>query len=138
MQSETFILIPGRSTEQGTSVGDKSSAQYRQVTRTLRVNPGDLARLGLRVGDLVRLRAGAAEIEVACASAGDELPSGMLFIAYGPESSRLLDGETHGTGMPDSKGIVVELVVPDAREGGADAAPEPPPAPPPTRARSTE
>jgi formylmethanofuran dehydrogenase subunit D len=138
MRSETFILIPGRSTEQGTSVGDKSSAQYRQVTRTLRVNPGDLARLGLRAGDLVRLRAGDAEIEVACASAGDELPSGMLFIAYGPESSRLLGGETHGTGMPDSKGIEVELVVPDAREGGVGAAPEPPPAAPRNRARSTE
>jgi formylmethanofuran dehydrogenase subunit D len=138
MRSETFILIPGRSTEQGTSVGDKSSAQYRQVTRTLRVNPGDLARLGLRAGDLVRLRAGAAEIEVACASAGDELPSGMLFIAYGPESSRLLAGETHGTGMPDSKGIEVELVVPDAREGGADATPEPSPAAPRLRTRSTE
>jgi formylmethanofuran dehydrogenase subunit D len=138
MRSETFILIPGRSTEQGTSVGDKASAQYRQVTRTLRVNPGDLARLGLRAGDLVRLRAGAAEIEVACASAGDELPSGMLFIAYGPESSRLLDGETHGTGMPDSKGIEVELVVPDAREGGVGATPESSPAAPRLRTRSTE
>jgi formylmethanofuran dehydrogenase subunit A len=29
MPSETFILIPGRSTEQGTSVGDKSSAQIK-------------------------------------------------------------------------------------------------------------
>jgi formylmethanofuran dehydrogenase subunit D len=115
MRSETFILIPGRSTDQGTSVGDKSSAKYREVTRTLRVNPADLARLGLRAGDRVRLRVGHTEIEVTCASAGDELPSGMLFIAYGPESSRLLSGETQGTGMPDSKGIEVELVVPDGR-----------------------
>ena len=123
MRSETFILIPGRSTEQGTSVGDKSSAQYREVTRTLRVNPADLARLGLRAGDRVRLRAGRAEIEVTCVSAGDELPSGMLFIAYGPESSRLLGGETHGTGMPDSKGIEVEMVAPPP---AADAGREPP------------
>jgi formylmethanofuran dehydrogenase subunit D len=122
MRSETFILIPGRSTEQGTSVGDKSSAQYREVTQTLRVNPADLARLGLRAGDRVRLRVGHAEIEVTCVSAGNELPSGMLFIAYGPESSRLLSGETQGTGMPDSKGIEVELVVPD---GGADTGQKP-------------
>jgi formylmethanofuran dehydrogenase subunit D len=119
MPSETFILIPGRSTEQGTSVGDKSSAQYREVTRTLRVNPGDLKRLGLRAGDRVRLRTAQAEVEVTCASAGDELPSGMLFIAYGPESSRLLGGETHGTGMPDSKGIEVEMVVPNRGPGGS-------------------
>jgi formylmethanofuran dehydrogenase subunit D len=123
MRSETFILIPGRSTEQGTSVGDKSSVRYHEVTRTLRVNPADLARLGLRAGDWVRLRAGPAEIEVRCVSAGDELPSGMLFIAYGPESSRLLDGETHGTGMPDSKGIEVEMVLP---QRGADTRRQPP------------
>jgi formylmethanofuran dehydrogenase subunit D len=123
MQSESFILIPGRSTEQGTSVGDKSSDQYQEVTRTLRVNPADLARLGLRAGDRVRLRAGPAEIEVSCISAGEELPSGMLFIAYGPESSKLLDGETQGTGMPDSKGIEVELIVLD---GGLDAEQKPP------------
>jgi formylmethanofuran dehydrogenase subunit D len=123
MRSETFILVPGRSTDQGTSVGDKSSARYREVTRTLRVNPADLARLGLRAGDRVRLRAGHAEIEVTCASAGDELPSGMLFIAYGPESSRLLSGETQGTGMPDSKGIEVELIVSDGRP---DAGQKPP------------
>jgi formylmethanofuran dehydrogenase subunit D len=117
MRSETFVLIPGRSTEQGVSVGDKSSAQYREVTRTLRVNPADLARLGLSPGGRVRLRRGGVEVEVTCVSAGEELPSGMLFIAYGPESSRLLDGDTQGTGMPDSKGIEVEVVVPE--DGGA-------------------
>ena len=37
--------------------------------------------------------------------------AGVLFIAYGPESSKLMGGETHGTGMPDSKGIDVELTV---------------------------
>jgi formylmethanofuran dehydrogenase subunit D len=32
-------------------------------------------------------------------------------MAYGPESSKLMDGETHGTGMPDSKGIEVEVAM---------------------------
>jgi formylmethanofuran dehydrogenase subunit D len=107
--SGVFILVPGRSTEQGTSVGDKASAQYREVTRTLRMNPDDMRRLGLRDGSRVRLRRRDAEIEVTCVSGKDELPPGMLFIAYGPESSRLLTGETQGTGMPDSKGFEVEL-----------------------------
>jgi formylmethanofuran dehydrogenase subunit D len=107
--SDVFILVPGRSTEQGTSVGDKSSAQYREVTRTLRMNPEDMRRLGLRDGSRVRLRHQSAEIEVTCVSGKDELPPGMLFIAYGPESSRLLTGDTQGTGMPDSKGFEVEL-----------------------------
>jgi formylmethanofuran dehydrogenase subunit D len=105
----TFVLIPGRSTEQGVSVGDKSSPQYREVTRTLRMNSDDMARLGLTDGASVRLRRGLVEIEVTCVSAKDELPTGVLFIAYGPESSKLMVGETHGTGMPDSKGIEVTL-----------------------------
>jgi formylmethanofuran dehydrogenase subunit D len=107
---EKFVLIPGRSTEQGTSVGDKSSEQYVDVTRTLRMNPSDMTRLGLTNGALVRLRSAVAEISVTCVSAKDELPPGLLFIAYGPESSRLMGGETQGTGMPDSKGLEVELL----------------------------
>jgi formylmethanofuran dehydrogenase subunit D len=106
---ERFVLVPGRSTDQGTSVGDKSSPRYREVTRTLRVNPEDMKRLGLTDGSRVRLRRQDAEIEVTCVSGKDELPPGMLFIAYGPESSRLLTGDTQGTGMPDSKGFDVEL-----------------------------
>ncbi len=109
MTAERFVLIPGRSTDQGTSVGDKSSAQYREVTRTLRMNPEDMRRLGLTDGSRVRLRTTGAEIEVTCVSGKDELPPGMLFIAYGPESSKLMTGETQGTGMPDSKGFEVEL-----------------------------
>ena len=42
---------------------------------------------------------------------GDELPPGLLFIAYGDLSSRLMGGETHGSGMPTSKGIDVTLEV---------------------------
>jgi formylmethanofuran dehydrogenase subunit D len=110
MTVERFILIPGRSTDQGTSVGDKSSARYGEVTRTLRMNPEDMKRLGLVDGARVRVRHRDAEIEVTCVSGKDELPTGMLFIAYGPESSKLMTGDTQGTGMPDSKGLEVEVI----------------------------
>jgi len=42
---------------------------------------------------------------------GDELPTGLLFIAYGDLSSRLMGGDTHGSGMPTSKGFDVMLEV---------------------------
>jgi formylmethanofuran dehydrogenase subunit D len=109
--SVRFTLIPGRSTEQGTSVGDKASAEYRRVTRTVRMNPDDMRRLGLADGATVTLRSAVGEAEVTCVSARDELPAGVLFIPYGPESSKLMSGETHGTGMPDSKAISVEVLV---------------------------
>ena len=35
----------------------------------------------------------------------------LLFIAYGDLSSRLMGGDTHGSGMPTSKGIDVQLEV---------------------------
>ena len=46
---------------------------------------------------------------VPCKSGKQELPPGMLFISYGDTSSRLMAGETHGSGMPDSKGLDVFL-----------------------------
>jgi formylmethanofuran dehydrogenase subunit D len=109
MTEQLFILIPGRSTEQGTSVGDKSSEQYRAATRTLRMHPADMERLGVAEGGRVRVRTEHAEIEVACVSGKDELPVGVVFIPYGPDCSRLMRGDTQGTGMPESKGIDVSV-----------------------------
>ncbi|HSC70517.1 MAG TPA: molybdopterin dinucleotide binding domain-containing protein [Candidatus Methylomirabilis sp.] len=111
-------MIPGRSTQQGTSLNDKSSPEYREVTRTLRMNPDDMKRLGVGEGTLVKMRNAQAEIEVTCVSAKDELPLGVLFMAYGPESSKLMGGETHGTGMPDSKGIEVEVAMAERPKAG--------------------
>jgi formylmethanofuran dehydrogenase subunit D len=74
------------------------------------MSPEDMARLGLKAGDRVRLRSEQGQVELACQAAKKgELPSGLLFLPYGDASSRLMAGDTHGTGMPNSKGIDVEL-----------------------------
>ena len=39
----------------------------------------------------------------------EDLPAGLLFIAYGPLSSALMGSETAGSGMPMSKNIEVEV-----------------------------
>jgi formylmethanofuran dehydrogenase subunit D len=58
----------------------------------------------------VRLRGGQGKVELPCRAAkAGELPPGVLFLPYGDLSSRLMGGDTHGTGMPDSKGIDVTL-----------------------------
>ncbi len=110
---ELFILIPGRTSRQGTSLNEgKFTKDYLQETGTLQVAPEDMARLQLKPGDRVRLKSehGQVEVPIQQAKAG-ELPPGVLFIPYGDVSSRLMGGNTHGTGMPDSKGIDVELSV---------------------------
>jgi formylmethanofuran dehydrogenase subunit D len=111
MMPETFILIPGRTSRQGCGISEgKFKEDYQDETHTLQVAPKDMERLGLSPGDRVRLRSEYGQIEVAVKPArGDELPPGLLFIAYGDLSSRLMGGETHGSGIPLSKGLDVML-----------------------------
>ena len=111
--SEPFILIPGRTSKQGVGISEgKFKEGYLSETRTLLMAPRDMQRLGLKDDDRVSLRSEFGQIEVSIIAAkGDELPPGLLFIAYGDLSSRLMGGDTHGSGMPTSKGIDVELEV---------------------------
>ena len=69
-----------------------------------------MQRLGLSPGEKVQVTSEHGRVEAVVAAAkGDELPPGLLFVAYGDLSSRLMGGDTHGSGMPTSKGIDVEL-----------------------------
>jgi formylmethanofuran dehydrogenase subunit D len=109
---ELFVLIPGRTSRQGCGIseGKLRSEDYRQEITSLYMAPQDMARLGLQDGDMVRVRSEFGQIEVAVAAAkADELPPGVLFIAYGDLSSRLMGADTHGSGMPTSKGLDVTL-----------------------------
>ena len=110
---ESFILIPGRTSDQGCGVSEgKFQAKYQTEINTLQIAPSDMERLGLTKGDRVRLTSEQGQVEVAVTPAKkDELPEGLLFIAYGDISSRLMGGDTHGSGMPTSKGLDVELEV---------------------------
>ncbi|MDP1796166.1 MAG: molybdopterin dinucleotide binding domain-containing protein [Planctomycetaceae bacterium] len=109
---ETFILIPGRTSEQGCGISEgKFQDKYQQEINTLQISPGDMQRLGLVDGNRVRLtgeQGQVVEVKVITAKK-DELPDGLLFIAYGDISSRLMNGDTHGSGMPTSKGMEVVL-----------------------------
>jgi len=118
--AETFILIPGRTSKQGCGISEgKFTDGYMTEVTELQISPEDMQRLGLVAGDRVRLtnEAGQIEVPVKPSKAG-ELPPGLLFIPYGDLSSRLMGADTHGTGMPTSKGIDVELEVIDGEEVG--------------------
>ena len=108
---EPFLLIPGRTSVQGTALNEgKYTEGYIAETSLLRMAPEDMQRLQLSDGDSVRMWNDVGEVVVPVAAAkGDELPPGILFISYGDKSSRLMAGETHGSGMPDSKGLDVLL-----------------------------
>ena len=106
-----MILIPGRSSKQGTSLNHgKLKEEYKEVTSTLEMNPDDMRKLKLHDGDSVRLKNEIGETIVKCiGKKPGDLPAGTLFIAYGPPSSQLMDGDTAGSGMPLSKHMEVEV-----------------------------
>ena len=109
--AESMILIPGRSSKQGTSLNKgKLKEEYMDVTSLLEMNQDDMARLQLNDGDQVRLTNKIGSTVVRCKGRKPEdLPSGMLFIAYGPPSSQLMDCDTAGSGMPLSKHMKVQV-----------------------------
>lgn len=109
--AETMLLVAGRTSKQGTSLNvGKLKAEYRDVTSTVEMNALDMARLGLKDGDKVQLRTAIGETIARCKSRKPEdLPAGVLFMAYGPPSSQLMHGDTAGTGMPISKNFLVEV-----------------------------
>ena len=108
---ETMLLIPGRSSKQGTSLNKgKLGDEYRDVTSTVEINADEMVRLGFNDGDRLRLKNHVGEAVVTCVSKkATDLPEGMIFIAYGPTSSRLMEGDTAGSGMPLSKHLPVEV-----------------------------
>jgi formylmethanofuran dehydrogenase subunit D len=111
IMSETMLLIPGRSNKQGTSLNKgKLKEEYLQVTSTVEMNEEDMQRLNLSDGDSVRLSNNTGEFIASCKSKKTkDLPTGMIFIAYGPCSSRLMESDTGGSGMPISKNLQVQV-----------------------------
>jgi len=109
--AETMMLIAGRSSKQGTSLNEgKLKQNYIDVTNTVEMNENDMIRLGVKDGDKVRLSTDLGETVAQCKGRkAKDLPSGLLFIAYGPPSSLLMGGETAGTGMPISKNLDVTV-----------------------------
>lgn len=111
MNSPTFILIPGRTSRQGCGISEgKFTTGYQDEIAQLHMSPVDVARLGLQPGDQVRVTSEFGHMTVTLRQAADdELPEGVLFIPYGDFSSQLMGGDTHGSGMPTSKGLDVTV-----------------------------
>lgn len=115
-ETDTFVLIPGRTARQGTALNEgKYKSEYKDETQTLFMNVTDMRRRQVKAGDRVRLRSEWGVCDLVCKEgAKDEIPPGILFLPYGPPVCLLIGGNTHGSGMPDSKGIDVTLEPLDA------------------------
>lgn len=115
-----MTLIPGRTSKQGTSLNaGKLKAEYLEVTSTVEMNEDDMKKMKLKDGDRVRLRSPEGEVVVTCRpKKASDLPSGIIFMAYGPSSSELMASDTAGSGMPLSKQIEVRVEAVGAGKSG--------------------
>lgn len=109
MSSKRFILNSARSSTQGTLINvGKESEEYKELTNAMTMAPADMQEIGLAEGQMAIVRTEFGEAQFKCK--GGKVPQGMIFIAYGPPTCRLMGGDTDGTGMPTSKGWEVEIV----------------------------
>ena len=108
MPDNKLVLITGRSTKQGVGISEgKHLADYQTATTVLELSQTDMVHYGLHDGDTVRLKSRHGETTVQCRA--EKLPEGMAFMAFGSAINQLMGSETYSTGMPDTKGIEIEL-----------------------------
>jgi formylmethanofuran dehydrogenase subunit D len=105
----TFIMNTGRTIEQGSFVERKGSREYRQETSTVRMNPVDMMEIGVEDGGNVCVSSSSGMV-VLTALGSDDQQQGQVFVPLGPYANHLVPGETHGTGMPDFKTTLVEII----------------------------
>jgi formylmethanofuran dehydrogenase subunit D len=108
MTGKRFIMNAGRTTKQGQQINvGKESAEYQALVSTIIMNPDDMKEAGIATGGSVRVRSDNGEGLFQCKDG--KVPSGMIFVPYGPPTCRLMGQTTDGTGMPTSKGWEVEV-----------------------------
>ncbi|MFQ5977841.1 MAG: molybdopterin dinucleotide binding domain-containing protein [Candidatus Heimdallarchaeota archaeon] len=111
MQME-LTLLSGRSWQQGASMEGpgKHSEEYQKAVAICELVPGDLEKLGINDGDIVKLsnpRTGVFVHVWARESTGKH--DGSLFMPMGLWVNILVEGDTGGTGMPDFNTVKLEV-----------------------------
>jgi formylmethanofuran dehydrogenase subunit D len=119
-----FSVNAGRTTKQGQQISSgKDRDDYKATVSTMHMNAEDMREIGVPNGSLVLLRSLWGEAKFKCLEG--KLPTGMIFVPYGPPTCHLMGQYTDGTGMPMSKGWEVEV---ELLEAPAPVAPVPAPA----------
>ena len=103
-----FILITGRTMHQGEALHAKCTEEYVKACAVCEMNPEDMKALGVKEGDVVRVKSDAGEVDVYVKRC-EGLDRGIVFIPMGPWANALIPKGTDSTGMPSFKGIKVKI-----------------------------
>ena len=108
MTARRFIMNAGRTSKQGQQINvGKDHAEYLAIVNTLIMHAEDMKALNLLAGASVRVRSEFGEAVFQCKEG--KVPTGIVFVPYGPPTCRLMGQSTDGTGMPTSKNWEVEI-----------------------------
>jgi formylmethanofuran dehydrogenase subunit D len=108
MANPRFLMNAGRTSKQGQQINvGKDHAEYQAIVNTVTMHPDDMKSLGIASGASILVRNEFGEATFLCKEG--KVPTGMIFVPYGPPTCRLMGGGTDGTGMPTSKGWEVEV-----------------------------
>ena len=108
MAGKRFLMNAGRTSKQGQQINvGKDHAEYQAIVNTVIMHPEDMKELGVASGGTIRVRTEYGETTFQCKEG--KVPTGMIFVPYGPPTCRLMGQYTDGTGMPTSKGWEVEV-----------------------------
>ena len=103
-----FLMITGRTVNQGVTVENKTSAAYAAETSTCFMHEFDMLELGLADGDPIRVTGPCGEV-VMRAIGSLEVEMGSIFVPYGPYADHIIAAGTRSTGMPDFKSHEVTI-----------------------------
>ncbi len=106
------ILVIGRTVEHRASLEvRKTSSDYFENVAVIEMSESDMNNIGVKEGKNVEISSSSGSTVAKCRKSNIE--NGIVFMPHGPWACMVLNGDTHGTGMPDLKGIPVDVSATD-------------------------
>jgi formylmethanofuran dehydrogenase subunit D len=100
------ILSTGRTIAQGVGKETgKQSEEYLGAVTTVEMDPADMKRLGVRRGDLVKVKTEYGEAILRADKSASSPHQGIIFVPLGPWANLLVSPETDSEGMPSFKNV---------------------------------
>lgn len=104
-----FTLITGTAMVQAQAKEHgKLAKKYKDVAAVCELDETDMARIGVKPGEHVRVKSRFGSVVVRAVKAREPTP-GIAFIPTGPWANAVTSPQTQGTGIPSYKSLEVEI-----------------------------
>ena len=88
---------------------DRFGKDYEKLSASIMMSKSDLAKMGLKPGDRVRVSNNNGSVVVEVREAKRDEPGGVAFMVNSPWSNVLVSGDTNGKGIPEFKNITAKI-----------------------------